>query len=167
MLTEENHRICVEVVGEGYDQRPQVNLLLADLARERGDLPAARKLLAEAHDWAIARDAKQPLCWSALVRAKIEFVGWALPTTNVDHVTDLVGGAHPTVAPKALADAKLSARMLLQVHDELIFEVPMAEVDPTAALVKTVMETAAVPVRNISVPLTVDVGTGPNWDEAH
>ena len=53
--------------------------------------------------------------------------------------------------------------MLLQVHDELIFEVPEAEVDETAAVVTETMEGAA----NLEVPLVVDTGTGLNWDEAH
>lgn len=65
--------------------------------------------------------------------------------------------------PGALDAAGLGARMLLQVHDELIFEVPEAEIDKTRALVKDVMETAAV----LNVPLEVDVGVGDNWDEAH
>jgi DNA polymerase-1 len=65
--------------------------------------------------------------------------------------------------PSALADARLKARMLLQVHDELIFEVPEAEAEKTAKVVKQVMEGAA----HLSVPLTVDTGTGANWDEAH
>ncbi len=65
--------------------------------------------------------------------------------------------------PDALTDAGLNARMLLQVHDELIFEVPDAEMDKTMALVKQVMEGAA----HLSVPLVVDAGTGVNWDEAH
>jgi DNA polymerase-1 len=65
--------------------------------------------------------------------------------------------------PGALADAGLSARMLLQVHDELIFEVPEAEVDETAAVARAVMENAA----HLDVPLTVDTGAGPTWDEAH
>jgi len=69
--------------------------------------------------------------------------------------------------PDALGDAKLSARMLLQVHDELIFEVPEAETDETSALVKSVMEGAALPAREISVPLIVDAGVGDNWGEAH
>jgi DNA polymerase-1 len=51
----------------------------------------------------------------------------------------------------------------LQVHDELIFEVPEAEIEKTRAVVKDVMENAAV----LSVPLEVDIGTGTNWDEAH
>ena len=65
--------------------------------------------------------------------------------------------------PGALNDAKLSARMLLQVHDELIFEVPDNEIDATKAIVKEIMEGAA----TLSVPLEVDIGTGANWDEAH
>ena len=65
--------------------------------------------------------------------------------------------------PKALEREKLSARMLLQVHDELLFDVPEAEIDRTASVVKEVMESAA----RLSVPLTVDTGVGDNWDEAH
>ncbi len=65
--------------------------------------------------------------------------------------------------PKALEREKLSARMLLQVHDELLFDVPEAEIGRTAAVVKEVMESAA----RLSVPLTVDTGVGDNWDEAH
>ena len=65
--------------------------------------------------------------------------------------------------PAALSEAGLSARMLLQVHDELVFEVLEGETDETAALVRGVMEGAA----SLQVPLVVDVGTGTNWDEAH
>ena len=65
--------------------------------------------------------------------------------------------------PKALNIAGLSAKMLLQVHDELIFEVPDKEVDDTTALVKQVMEGAA----HLDVPLVVDAGAGANWAEAH
>jgi DNA polymerase-1 len=65
--------------------------------------------------------------------------------------------------PAALSDAKLKARMLLQVHDELIFEVPEAELGKTAAVVKKTMEAAAA----LSVPLVCETGSGSNWDEAH
>ncbi|EJF85155.1 DNA polymerase I [Candidatus Bartonella washoeensis] len=67
----------------------------------------------------------------------------------------------------ALEKEKLSAKMLLQVHDELIFEVPKAESDKTIALVKKVMENATMPVLSLSVPLEVKVMTAQNWDEAH
>jgi DNA polymerase-1 len=65
--------------------------------------------------------------------------------------------------PKALRDAGLKARMLLQVHDELVFEVPEPEVEATTALVRAVMENAAV----LAVPLAVEVGHGASWAEAH
>jgi DNA polymerase I len=69
--------------------------------------------------------------------------------------------------PPALSEAKLAGRMLLQVHDELLFEVPEAEVDATAALVKTVMEGACAPRLELSVPLVVETGHGKSWDAAH
>jgi DNA polymerase-1 len=65
--------------------------------------------------------------------------------------------------PTALREAGLRARMLLQVHDELVLEVPEAEVEATAALVRRVMEGVA----TLRVPLAVEVGTGRSWAEAH
>ncbi len=67
----------------------------------------------------------------------------------------------------ALTQAGLKARMLLQVHDELIFEVPSTEVDATLPLVRQVMEVAAEPAVKLSVPLQVDARAATNWDEAH
>ena len=69
--------------------------------------------------------------------------------------------------PIALADKKLTAKMLLQVHDELILEAPDAEVEKTEALAKAVMERAAHPAVQLSVPLTVDARAAANWDAAH
>ena len=68
---------------------------------------------------------------------------------------------------EALSTAGLNARMLLQVHDELIFEVPEAEVEATIPVVKTVMEHAALPAIALHVPLAVDARAADNWDEAH
>ncbi|HEV2158235.1 DNA polymerase I [Bradyrhizobium sp.] len=67
----------------------------------------------------------------------------------------------------ALAEKKLSAQMLLQVHDELIFEVPDAEVEKTLPVVQHVMQDAPFPAVNLSVPLHVDARAAKNWDEAH
>ncbi|MBK8174736.1 MAG: DNA polymerase I [Rhodospirillales bacterium] len=75
---------------------------------------------------------------------------------------DIIKRAMIRVSP-ALAQRHLGARMLLQVHDELLFEVPVAEVDETTAVVSAVMQGVA----RLRVPLIVDVGTGANWDEAH
>ncbi|MFQ5563268.1 MAG: DNA polymerase I [Parvularculaceae bacterium] len=69
--------------------------------------------------------------------------------------------------PAALSRAKLSARMLLQVHDELIFECPKAEAEETCAVAAKVMAGAHEPAVALSVPLDVEARAGRNWDEAH
>jgi DNA polymerase-1 len=69
--------------------------------------------------------------------------------------------------PAAFRAAGLSARMLLQVHDELLFEAPEGEAAETAAVAKRVMEGAALPAVAFDVPLTVEAGTGRTWAEAH
>ncbi len=67
----------------------------------------------------------------------------------------------------ALEDAGLGARMLLQVHDELIFEVDENEVETTIPLIKKVMIDAPFPALQLKVPLQVDAQAADNWDEAH
>ena len=69
--------------------------------------------------------------------------------------------------PAALEKASLKARMLLQVHDELLFEVPEAEIEKTSALVREVMEGATRPVLELSVPLVAEAGVGDDWEAAH
>ncbi|MGQ0742482.1 MAG: DNA polymerase I, partial [Alphaproteobacteria bacterium] len=69
--------------------------------------------------------------------------------------------------PEALTKKKLKAKMLLQVHDELVLEAPEAEVEEASAVAKSVMEKATLPVLELSVPLTVEAHSGNNWDEAH
>jgi DNA polymerase-1 len=67
----------------------------------------------------------------------------------------------------ALAAETLSARMLLQVHDELVFEAPEEEVEATLPVIRRVMEEAPHPTVHLSVPLAVDARAAGNWDEAH
>jgi DNA polymerase-1 len=67
----------------------------------------------------------------------------------------------------ALAAARLDARMLLQVHDELVFEVPDAQVEATLPVVRQVMVDAPHPAVQLRVPLQVDARAASNWDEAH
>jgi len=69
--------------------------------------------------------------------------------------------------PAAIAASGLRARMLLQVHDELVFEAKREEADAVAALVRSVMERAAEPAIALSTPLIVDARAADNWDEAH
>ena len=67
----------------------------------------------------------------------------------------------------ALTKKKLNAQMLLQVHDELVFEVPEAEVDKTLPVVTSVMVEAPLPALSLSVPLQVEAHAADNWDAAH
>ncbi len=69
--------------------------------------------------------------------------------------------------PAALAAKKLKAKMLLQVHDELVFEAPEKEAEQTCKLVAGVMEKASLPALELSVPLTVEARAAANWDAAH
>jgi DNA polymerase-1 len=64
---------------------------------------------------------------------------------------------------KRLAREHLGSKMILQVHDELVFEVPDREIDKLKVLVKDEMEG----VLTLSIPIRVDMGVGKNWDEAH
>ncbi len=66
-----------------------------------------------------------------------------------------------------LARHRLGARMLLQVHDELVFEVAENEVDKTLPVIARVMEDAPMPALHLSVPLKVDARAAANWEEAH
>jgi DNA polymerase-1 len=79
---------------------------------------------------------------------------------------DIIRRAMVRMEP-ALKAAKLSAQMLLQVHDELVFEVPDEEVERTLPVVAKVMAEAPHPAVSLSVPLQVDARSADNWDEAH
>src|ERR1700691_4597351 len=67
----------------------------------------------------------------------------------------------------ALAKQKLSAQMLLQVHDELVFEVPDSEVEKTLPVITKVMVDAPLPALSLTVPLQVEAHAADNWDAAH
>jgi tetratricopeptide (TPR) repeat protein len=71
-ITKRNQQTSRDERGANDTVAPQCNVLLAELARQRGDLPEARERCGEAHQWALERDAQVVLCWSSLVAAKIE-----------------------------------------------------------------------------------------------
>ena len=80
---------------------------------------------------------------------------------------DIIKRAMARMIP-ALHDAGLSdVRMLLQVHDELVFELPEGDVAAASPVIERVMSEAAAPAVTIDVPLAVDIGTGESWDAAH
>ena len=69
--------------------------------------------------------------------------------------------------PGALSDAGIEARMLLQVHDELIFEADAAVAEPAVEVIRAVMEAAADPVLDLAVPLVAEAGIADSWAGAH
>ena len=80
---------------------------------------------------------------------------------------DIIKRAMARMEP-ALASAGLfGTRMLLQVHDELVFEVPDGEVEAAKPVIEHVMATAAEPARPLSVPLGIEIGVGASWGAAH
>jgi DNA polymerase-1 len=80
---------------------------------------------------------------------------------------DIIKRAMVRMCPALEREGLGSVRMLMQVHDELVFEVPEDKVDPASAVIRHVMERAAEPAVTLSIPLGVDIGTGPNWGAAH
>lgn len=80
---------------------------------------------------------------------------------------DIIKRAMVRMGP-ALAEAGLShVKMLLQVHDELVFELPQADVAAASDIIRSIMANAAEPLVKLSVPLGVEIGTGPSWGAAH
>jgi DNA polymerase I len=79
---------------------------------------------------------------------------------------DIIRRAMIRIEPELKKD-RLNAQMLLQVHDELIFEVPESEIDRTIPVIKSVMQSAPDPAVVLHVPLQVDARAADNWDEAH
>jgi DNA polymerase-1 len=69
--------------------------------------------------------------------------------------------------PVAVADNDLDAKLLLQVHDELVFEVQDSQARHLCEVTREVMEKAPLPAIQLRVPLVVEARAGKNWDEAH
>jgi DNA polymerase I len=80
---------------------------------------------------------------------------------------DIIKRAMARMGPALEAEGLGGTRMLMQVHDELVFEVPRDDVDAATKVVRHVMERAAEPAIELSVPLGVEIGTGANWGAAH
>ncbi len=106
-------------------------------------------------------------CWVPRIKDKIPALRAYAERQAIN--APLQGGAADIIKramvklPKALGDAGLSTKLLLQVHDELLFEAPDDEAEKAAKLAQEVMQGAA----TLSVPLVVETGTGKNWGKAH
>jgi DNA polymerase I len=106
-------------------------------------------------------------CWVPRIKDKIPALRAYAERQAIN--APLQGGAADIIKramvklPKALKEAGLSAKLLLQVHDELLFEAPDGEAEQAAKLAQDVMQNAA----TLSVPLVVETGIGKNWGKAH
>ncbi|MDB5680648.1 MAG: polymerase [Sphingomonas bacterium] len=80
---------------------------------------------------------------------------------------DIIKRAMARMDPALAAAGLTGTRMLLQVHDELVFEVPEGEVEAAKPVIERVMATAAEPAIKLDVPLAIEIGTGPSWGAAH
>ncbi|MEL7685226.1 DNA polymerase I [Citromicrobium bathyomarinum] len=88
--------------------------------------------------------------------------------TSADIIKRAMARMGPALAEAGLKpDAPDGVRMLLQVHDELVFEMPEGLVEQAKPVIRSVMADAAGPAVELSVPLGVEIGTGRNWDDAH
>jgi DNA polymerase-1 len=80
---------------------------------------------------------------------------------------DIIKRAMVRMGPALMAAGLPNVKMLLQVHDELVFELPEADIAKASKVIETVMASAAEPLVKLSVPLGVEIGTGPSWGAAH
>ncbi len=80
---------------------------------------------------------------------------------------DIIKRAMVRMTPALVSAGLRDVRMLLQVHDELVFEMPASEVEAASTVIRHVMATAAEPLVKLSVPLDVEIGTGHSWGSAH
>ena len=151
-ITEANKLILREIAGADNYHEPPCNLILSDIAREQGDLNQARILLAQAREWAIARDAKEVLCWATLVHAKIELTEAGYQTDGNDETYDDNTGngsaadCESTTGPNALLLAREAIEEGLRIardcgygiyHIDLLLlraQVALHEGDSVAAL---------------------------------
>jgi DNA polymerase-1 len=80
---------------------------------------------------------------------------------------DIIKRAMARMLPALEEEGLGHVRMLLQVHDELVFELPEGDVDKASPIIEQIMANAAAPAVNLDVPLGVEIGTGESWDAAH
>ena len=80
---------------------------------------------------------------------------------------DIIKRAMVRMEPALLAAGLPNVQMLLQVHDELVFELPEGDVDAAKPVIERVMAEAAQPAVTLSVPLGIEIGTGASWGAAH
>jgi DNA polymerase-1 len=110
--------------------------------------------------------------WFPRIRASIQHerqgaeraaINAPIQGTSADIIKRAMARMGPALEQAGLPDVK----MLLQVHDELVFELPEGDVEAASAVIRDTMAGAAEPAVKLSVPLGVEIGTGPSWGAAH
>jgi DNA polymerase-1 len=147
----------------GIDQKEAAQFIAAYFARYRGVKEYLERSLAEARKAGATRTLfgrMRPIAeiTSPQVNLRNFAERTALNTPLQGTAADLIKLAMITIA-RELAEQQFQARMILQVHDELLFEAPHDEVDRLRKLVRNAMEN----VHKLAVPLVVDLKAGPNW----
>jgi DNA polymerase I len=147
----------------GIDQKEAAQFIAAYFARYRGVKEYLERSLAEARKTGVTRTLSGrirpvPEITSPQVNLRNFAERTALNTPLQGTAADLIKLAMIAIA-RQLAEQKFQAKMILQVHDELLFEAPHDEVDRLRVLVREAMEHA----HELAVPLVVDLKAGPNW----
>jgi DNA polymerase-1 len=147
----------------GIDQKEAAQFIAAYFARYRGVKEYLERSLAEARKSGVTRTMfgrirPVPEITSPQVNLRNFAERTALNTPLQGTAADLIKLAMITIA-RQLAEQKFRAKMILQVHDELLFEAPHDELDRLRPLVRKSMEQ----VHELDVPLVVDLKAGPNW----
>ena len=111
-------------------------------------------------------------CWFPRLKSKIQHERQGAERAAINapiqgSSADIIKRAMCRIEP-ALAAAGLGhVRMLLQVHDELVFELPTGDVEAAKPVIESVMANAAAPAVELTVPLGIEIGTGTSWGSAH
>ncbi|HYU22126.1 MAG TPA: DNA polymerase, partial [Candidatus Dormibacteraeota bacterium] len=147
----------------GIDQKEAARFITAYFARYRGVKEYLDRSLAEARKTSVTRTLfgrirPVPEVTSPQPNLRNFAERTALNTPLQGTAADLIKIAMIAI-DRQLADGGLQAKMILQVHDELLFEAPHAEMDRLRKLVRPAMEN----VYALTVPLVVDMKAGPNW----
>lgn len=148
-----------DLINRYFERFPGVNRYMAETLTRARDLGYTETLFGR-KCWFPRLKSKQMNERQGAERAAVNA---PIQGTSADIIKRAMIRMEPALAEAGLPDV----RMLLQVHDELVFELPEGQVEVASAVIKRVMEGAAEPAVKLSVPLGVEIGTGHSWGSAH
>lgn len=148
-----------DLINRYFERFPGVNRYMAETLTRARDLGYTETLFGR-KCWFPRLKSKQMNERQGAERAAVNA---PIQGTSADIIKRAMIRMEPALAQAGLPDV----RMLLQVHDELVFELPERDVEAASAVIRRVMEGAAEPAVKLSVPLGVEIGTGHSWGSAH